>query len=385
MPDRSRPNSRRWFYIDANIYLSFYKGTANLRKLLPSLKEIRDNIFVTRQFRDEVDRNKLNVTHQMLDTVPDRVKWREWNLPELLMDKLGKGGPQWEEQAKEDEKAVLGAIDTIMTDVASSADPVSVGLEPVFAKERTETGDELVSARSRKERGNPPGKRSDPLGDQLSWTQLLGVLQSNDELWVVTQDKDYHVQTGRKFRLNAFLVRELLERGLKQKAIHVFDNLADALKHFSESSSEPVKSLPKPEVLAAAAKEERESLPTISPILPLNRNRLFDISYPYRPIPISDQLYPVSEGYLSEDYGSRGFYQPIQGLLEPLPWVLRDAGIRPAILDPGISVARSSDAQQMEKTSRSKKKDNPYFPEKPAKPEVKLRAHWKKRKRRATE
>lgn len=361
MSNRVTVEPKHWLYIDANIYLSFYKSTGSLRKLLPSLKEIRNNIFVTRQLRDEVDRNKLYVAHQTLDAVREKVKWKEWNLPDLLFHKLGKGGPTWTEQAKADEKQVLAAIDSVLTDVTASADSISVDLKPIFANARVETADELAAARARKELGNPPGKRSDPLGDQLSWTQLLGVLQPKDKLWVVTQDQDYHVTTGGKLRLNAFLVRELMDRGLKVTAIHAFDNVANALKNFSASALAPVRSLPKPDVLEAAAKEERESLPTISHML-----------FPSQTVPNSGVFWDSDNPSL------------------PLWW--RFANPRASTRHPsdalsGVdweSAIRNYEAQRAdpeEVPSAGSKIMGVYFPKKQSKQPVKLRKHWTKRKK----
>jgi hypothetical protein len=184
-----------------------------------------------------------------------------WNLPDLLFERIGRRGPTWSKQAKDEEAQVNAIIDELLLEVCESNDTISKGLELIFSKAVPETEEELTSARLRKELGNPPGKRSDPLGDQLSWTQFLNRLNPGDEIWILTHDTDYHAELNKALRLNSFLMAELLDRGIKSKDIHVFDNLVQGLAAFSKAAPTPVKSLPSSEVLQAAAKEERESQP----------------------------------------------------------------------------------------------------------------------------
>ena len=256
----SNSDQKRWLFIDANIYLSFFHTSAKyIRKLLPSLREVKDSVFITRQIRDEVERNKLGVTFASMQTVRDKVKWREWNLPDLLETKFGKGAPKWAHDAKADEGNVNAAIDSVISEVATSSDVVSKGLEPIFQLARTETPEELASARFRREIGNPPGKTRDALGDQISWTQLLSNTTGKDELWIVTSDGDFHVRNGERILLNAFLLKELVGKGVDAAKVHVYDNLASALQAFSEAAEHPVKNLPTEKVLESAAREERET------------------------------------------------------------------------------------------------------------------------------
>jgi hypothetical protein len=251
---------KRWLFVDANIYLSFFRTSAkDIRKLLPSLLEIKNSIFVTRQIRDEVQRNKLGVTLASLQPVREKVRWREWNLPDLLEAKFGRGGPKWADDAKADADKVNAAIDSVLSDVATSGDVVSLELQPIFELARSETPEELESARFRREIGNPPGKTKDTLGDQISWTQLLSTVREKDEVWIVTTDSDFHVRNGESVLLNPFLLKELVGKGVGPAKVHVYDNLASALQAFSKAAEQPVKSLPTEKVLESAAREEKET------------------------------------------------------------------------------------------------------------------------------
>lgn len=60
-----------------------------------------------------------------------------------------------------------------MKQISCSEDEVSKALIPIFDKAVAHSPKELQKARNRKEIGNPPGKKGDPLGDQLTWEQIL--------------------------------------------------------------------------------------------------------------------------------------------------------------------------------------------------------------------
>jgi hypothetical protein len=52
-----------------------------------------------------------------------------------------------------------------LSKISRSADDVSQRLENLFDNPISATNDEMCRARNRKETGNPPGKKGDPLGD----------------------------------------------------------------------------------------------------------------------------------------------------------------------------------------------------------------------------
>jgi hypothetical protein len=58
----------------------------------------------------------------------------------------------------------------IMEKISQSNDEVSTVLTPLFVPHREE---ELQRAKQRKECGQPPGKKAGPIGDQLTWEQIL--------------------------------------------------------------------------------------------------------------------------------------------------------------------------------------------------------------------
>jgi hypothetical protein len=354
----STSDHKRWLFVDANIYLSFFRTSAKaIRKLLPSLLEIKENIFVTRQIRDEVQRNKLGVTLASLQPVREKVRWREWNLPDLLETKFGRGGPKWAADAKADDDKLNAAIDSVLSEVAASGDDVSLGLQPIFELARNETPEELESARFRREIGNPPGKTRDTLGDQISWTQLLSTVTEKDEVWIVTSDGDFHVRNGESVLLNPFLLKELLGKGVDPAKVHVYDNLASALQTFSKAAERPVKSLPTEKILESAAREEKET-EWASVVVPAGSGEM------WRAFPSGQLFIPKGVGNSVQLFSMN----PNLGLPGAPPF--QDSLL---LVEPPFSVATPQ-----RQTGRAKG-SNPWFPPKPPPP---TRRGGKKKKRR---
>jgi hypothetical protein len=101
---------------------------------------------------------------------------------------------------------------------------------------------QLQRARNRRELGNPPGKANDPLGDQISWEQLLSHVNGETVLWIISRDFDYVSISRGEVYLHPVLRRELSERGCSE--VHVFSDLVAGLTHFIKSAQLPDESLP---------------------------------------------------------------------------------------------------------------------------------------------
>jgi hypothetical protein len=94
--------------------------------------------------------------------------------------------------------------------------------------------------------GNPPGKRSDPLGDQISWEQLLTHVKRavHTDIWLITRDRDYLVKTENGLLLNPVLNTDLVSACGTQPRIHCYDNLSDGLTEFGKSVGVSTENLP---------------------------------------------------------------------------------------------------------------------------------------------
>jgi hypothetical protein len=142
-----------------------------------------------------------------------------------------------------------------------SNDEVSAVLTPLFVKAVPHREEELQRAKQRKERGQPPGKKAGPIGDQLTWEQILARFVGRKRLWIITRDSDYGtIYEGRGF-LNQFLYEELRKVSPGAEAF-LFDNVAKGIKHFAAITGVKADNLPSPEKIEEITKEE-DTLPRI--------------------------------------------------------------------------------------------------------------------------
>jgi hypothetical protein len=254
-------------FIDANIYLDLYQ-THTGKKLLAPLSEQSDRIFVTQQVVDEVIRNKIEVTAAFLSNKFAELKLHTFNVPDHLS-----GATQDESKAilnnmkkiHEDieklNQAIIDLAEGIMENIVNSTDEVSKTLDVIFARASRHTDEELKRARTRKELGNPPGKRADPLGDQISWEQILSRFAPKSKLWIISRDGDYGASYGGREFLNKFLYDELRKISPDAEAF-LFKDLVDGIKDFAKTTGVEANKLPTDEE-EAEIKREIEALPSV--------------------------------------------------------------------------------------------------------------------------
>lgn len=230
--------------IDANVLLGFWKiheGRVT-SDLLPALLDLAPNILITEQIRDEVTRNR---TRAFLE----RTTFNTMNFPALPNHLMGDPtAAAWNEKHAAATKAAEDLagdwqrlIASLASNIAQGSDPVSKQLASFFAGSQEASLPQLERARLRKEFGNPPGKRSDPLGDQVSWEQFLDALSgSSGTAWLISRDADYFDRANsRELLLNPFL-RSEVPGGIEMR---VFDDLAKALKDIKKTIPEAIKAV----------------------------------------------------------------------------------------------------------------------------------------------
>lgn len=237
-------------FIDANQYLQLYQ-TVTGRKLLAPLREQKDHVFVTTQIVNEVHRNKLEIAARFLQGQLQPLCLRAMGLPDHLfgidektltelrrrMTGLSDGVTKLKEELERLATKTLGRI-------SRSEDEVSVALEEVFQRAVVPKDDEFERARVRRELGNPPGKKGDPLGDQLSWEQFITHAIGRPKLWVISNDSDYLATFGQTSFLNPLLLRDLQFVCGTLPEVYCFNNLMKGLEHFVREAGVPRGSLP---------------------------------------------------------------------------------------------------------------------------------------------
>jgi hypothetical protein len=252
--------------IDANVYLRFYDSSGSkFRALLKTLVELKENIFITEQICSEVQRNKLSAAMNSFSANYKSLGIRKTSLPEHLDNNVDERLKQWNDSRnniiKEEEilkKEYSQIVSKTLESIMESKDNVSKELATIFSLAQSASKDEFASARLRKELGNPPGKSDDPLGDQLTWEQLL-TKYSDQEIWLITTDHDYLTEYSGKSYLNPYLFNELkIKSDSGPPKIHIFKSLTDGINDYIAKLGEKVDALPSNDELDVIRSEEEE-------------------------------------------------------------------------------------------------------------------------------
>lgn len=243
-------------FIDANQYLDLY-AMPSWKTLLPGLQEQQDHILVTMQVVDEVNRNKVSVTAGFLASKVNESKPHSAAAPNLSPKIIDAVVVRMRERLQNIREKLSHDL---LEQVSQSKDEVSKGLAGVFSQAVAHTDGELQRARVRKERGNPPGKSGDPLGDQLNWEQILSHCKDKPPLWIMTRDSDYGTLHAGKMFLNAAFYQDLTRLYESEPTVFCFRKAAEGLEHFVNSTGAKAERLPTPEEIEQINKEQ-ESLP----------------------------------------------------------------------------------------------------------------------------
>jgi PIN domain len=286
-------------FIDSNHYLQIYR-LANGPKLLKAIKEQQKHIFITQQVVNEVQRNKLMAAANR----------RAAQLKDLSQaERCSSISEEIRQEIKGTAKKFKTDTPEILDRVSRSEDDVSKGLADLFEGAVRASTDELQRARLRKERGDPPGKRTDPLGDQLTWEQLLSHAKGKSRLWIISADRDYYLaQNDRRF-LNAFLYEELAAVNTPPTQVSCFDDLLKGLKDFAKQTGATADALPTEDETREIEEEElhiREELTAeLIPLFFSNRSAM-------------DAANEVIEHYAARQRNSDAYTMSVQGIFPGL-------------------------------------------------------------------
>lgn len=246
-------------FIDANIYLDMYH-VRELAVFVDALAAASEHVFVTSQIAQEVRRRKLTVLVEDYRAALGRLDLSGASLA-VQLDDPDVAGKEWNqrmERLDKEAKSLKGRFEDLakrsLKKVMESEDPVSLALERVFTRAADATPSELEAARLRKERGNPPGKKGDSLGDQISWEQLLNASSRIQRLWIVSKDSDFCLEFRGEIFLNPFLVSELHGLNPRLKS-YCFNSLTKALPDFRTRTRKRM-TLPSPSKLEEIQRAE---------------------------------------------------------------------------------------------------------------------------------
>jgi PIN domain len=260
------PTDDALLFIDANQYLDLYR-TVTGKRLLAPLSEQAANIFVTQQVVDEVTRRKIEVASDFLARQFIALKLQTYKVPDHLFGTTEEESKsirgkmeEIHQKIKQVNKDLNALAMGIMEKIRQSNDEVSVVLTPLFANAVHHREDEWERAKQRKEHGRPPGKKADPVGDQLTWEQILSRFVGKKKLWIITKDSDYGtIYDGRGF-LNQFLYDELRKASPDAEAF-MFNDVVDGIKHFADVTGVKADTLPTPKEHQAIKDENNTLIP----------------------------------------------------------------------------------------------------------------------------
>jgi hypothetical protein len=181
-------------FIDTNIYLTFFHYTKDdleeiqkLEHLISKREEIR--IFLPDQVENEFIRNRDNKIAESLDNFrkekfnnqfPSFCKY----YPEYT--NLRKSISEYEEHKR-------NLLEKLMKDIKNQELLADLQINKLFDLSiKNESTDEIIEfARNRHLKGNPPGK-NDSYGDAINWEILLNNIPNNEDLYFISDDKDYY-------------------------------------------------------------------------------------------------------------------------------------------------------------------------------------------------
>lgn len=211
-------------FIDTNIFLSFYHFTSEdleeLNKLGVLLEQKKVRLYLPEQVVDEFRRNRENRIITALKQLQEPKLKLEY--PQLCKDY--EEYLTLKELLEECEKQRSILVDKIMKDVAKQTLKADETIQNLFEKAtRISIDDKLVDkARVRMQVGNPPGKGRS-LGDAINWETLLRDVPDGENLYFITDDKDYRSIVDRN-NFREFLSQEWTEK--KKSQIVYYERLS---------------------------------------------------------------------------------------------------------------------------------------------------------------
>jgi hypothetical protein len=313
-------------FIDANVYLDLYR-TVSGKRLLAPLAEQAEHIFVTQQVVNEVKRRKIEVAAEFLARHFTPLKLQTYAVPDHLFGieeeenkKIRERMKKVSDETKELNNELATLAKTIMGKIARSQDEVSQALATVFRTAVLHNSEELGRAKERKERGIPPGKAGDPIGDQLTWEQVRSAFKGKKRLWVISRDGDYGSVYEGEGWLNEVLFEELREISPEAGAFY-FKDLCDGIADFARATGVTAEKLPSPEEAEKIRDEERRLPPlgwltsgtdTADIVIAnaLARSRRFAAAIGTGTIYVP---YPPLDRELPNTAGTSSYVQPTQG------------------------------------------------------------------------
>lgn len=199
-------------FIDTNILLSFYHYTSDeleeLKKLIVLIEQGKVQLFVPAHVITEFKRNR----EQKIADALKKLKEQRLNLqyPQICKDY-----PEYEELRtlnRSYEERHVALMNKLAADIESFSLKADHITSQLFAlAQKVACGVPVVMlARTRRDIGNPPGKK-ESLGDAINWEALLQAVPTADDLHFISDDRDFCSPLDEEL-FSGFLINEWVER-----------------------------------------------------------------------------------------------------------------------------------------------------------------------------
>lgn len=220
-------------FIDTNILLSFYHLTNDdleeLNKLAVLLHQNTVTLYVTDQVVSEFNRNR----EAKISDALKKLKEQKLNLQFPQICKDFSEYEQLRTLQTQYDKAHSALLSKLQAAVHARELKADAAVAQLFklANELSSDENAIRSARLRVEVGNPPGKNGS-LGDALNWELLMYAVPDGEELYFVSDDRDF-VSALDETKFKDFLLDEWASR--KKSKLRYYKRLSSFFKeHFPE-------------------------------------------------------------------------------------------------------------------------------------------------------
>jgi len=251
-------------FVDTNIFLAPYKRRREVaahKELLSGLSGLAPHLLVTDTVRDEFERNRVQAYQTANAAIPSGLQipdiWLHHTDDAAQSDAIIKSKKKLSNECRKMIKDWTAHHEKNLRSIAMGVDDVSRILAPVFKRAMSESAEQLQRARVRKEKGQPPGKRPNALGDQISWEQILDSAKGKGAVWIVSEDGDYFDKIDGELLLKPTLRRELLNVDALIN-IRCFPGLVDMFKAAQEAGLIDQSKLPTAAAMQAVTEELNE-------------------------------------------------------------------------------------------------------------------------------
>lgn len=181
-----------YVFIDTNILLTFYSFTNEhlnkLKTIVELIKTKKIKLILTQQVYDEFIKNREKQIKVTIEFINEIKNVQKTSLTHHDFEEMKQIDAKFQE-IKDLAKKLSAKIEPMIEKETLPADNV---INDIFSIITTIPSSELLlsKARSRHERGLPPGKKHS-YGDALNWELLLDIVPDEEGLYFIGADKDF--------------------------------------------------------------------------------------------------------------------------------------------------------------------------------------------------